>query len=362
LRETKPQNTGETTMGAIDADAHVIECEATFEHIDPAFRRYKPWITTQRTADVAILGNEGRAQKEFWVIDGRMQPMESNVGSNTSKESREMGNIAARLAHMDALEIDIQVLYPTVFLRPWTLDPICEVALCRAYNRWMASIWKAAPDRLKWVAMPPLMSMDKVEEELRFAKDNGAVGVFLRGLECDRQFSHPFFFRLYELGESLNLPMCIHSGNGSFTSYQVYGDTSGLGRGKMQVVAAFHSLLLGGIPAKFPKLRWGFIEASAEWIPFALNDLGIRLKRKGQRLAKTILQDNNMYVACLVTDSLDYILPFAGDGQLVVGTDYGHADNSAEIEAMRKLKGDGKIPAAVADKILTDNARALYGL
>ena len=69
-----------------------------------------------------------------------------------------------------------------------------------------------------------------------------------------------------------------------------------------------------------------------------------------------------MFVTCLVTDSLDYILSFAGEGQLVVGTDYGHADNSAEIEAIRKLKNDGTLPAGVADKILNDNAKALYGL
>lgn len=349
-------------MGAIDADAHVIECEATFDYLDPEFRRFKPWISAKKTDDVIIADNHGGRQKEFWVIDGRMQPMEGNVGSNTSKESREMSNIAARLEHMDELEIDVQVLYPTVFLRPWTLDPICEYAICKAYNRWLADIWKAAPTRLKWAAMVPLMSMDKVESELRFAKDHGAVAVFLRGLECEKQFSHPYFFRLYEIAQDLNLAIGIHSGNGSFNSYNVYGDTSGLGRGKLQVVAAFHSLLLGGIPAKFPKLRWGFVEASSEWIPFALNDLGIRLKRQGKRLPKTILKDNNMFVTCLVTDSLDYILSFAGEGQLVVGTDYGHADNSAEIEAIRKLKNDGTLPAGVADKILNDNAKALYGL
>ena len=349
-------------MGAIDADAHVIECQATFEHLDPEFRRFKPWITTKTTSDVVIPDNHGGNQKAFWVLDSRLQPMEGNVGTNTTKESREMANIAARLAHMDELDIDVQVLYPTVFLRPWTLDPVCEYAICKAYNRWLADIWAQAPKRLRWAAMVPLMSMDKVESELRFAKDHGACGVFLRGLECDKQFSHHYFFRLYEIAQELDLPICIHSGNGSFSSYGIYGDTSGLGRGKLQVAAAFHSLLLGDIPARFPKLRWGFVEASSEWIPFALNDLGIRLKRKGKRLSKTILQDNNMFVACLVTDSLDYILPFAGDGQLVVGTDYGHSDNSAEIEAMRKLKSDGKIPAAVADRILTDNSKALYGL
>jgi predicted TIM-barrel fold metal-dependent hydrolase len=69
-----------------------------------------------------------------------------------------------------------------------------------------------------------------------------------------------------------------------------------------------------------------------------------------------------MYVACQVTDDLEYVLKYAGEGQLVVGTDYGHADTSAEIEALRKLKDDGKVSPAVADRILDQNARALYGL
>ncbi|MCZ6610621.1 MAG: hypothetical protein O7A66_11525, partial [Alphaproteobacteria bacterium] len=109
-------------------------------------------------------------------------------------------------------------------------------------------------------------------------------------------------------------------------------------------------------------LRWGFIEVSAQWIPYVINDLGLRFKRKDRPMSDTILADNNFYVACQATDELDYILPYAGEDQLVVGTDYGHADTSSEIEALRMVKEDGKVSAAVADKILGANARALYGL
>jgi predicted TIM-barrel fold metal-dependent hydrolase len=56
------------------------------------------------------------------------------------------------------------------------------------------------------------------------------------------------------------------------------------------------------------------------------------------------------------------ILPYAGEDNLVIGTDYGHSDSSTEIEALRLLKQDGKVPARVIDKILGDNPRALYGL
>ena len=112
----------------------------------------------------------------------------------------------------------------------------------------------------------------------------------------------------------------------------------------------------------FRSLRWGFIEVSAQWVPYILNDAKLRLLRLGKRMSKTVLADNNIYVACQVTDDLDYILPLAGEGQLVVGTDYGHADTSTEIEALRRLKDEGKIPPAAVNRILDDNARALYGL
>ena len=79
-------------------------------------------------------------------------------------------------------------------------------------------------------------------------------------------------------------------------------------------------------------------------------------------MSDSIMADNNIYVACQVTDDLDWVMKYSGEDTLLVGTDYGHADTSAEIEALRKLRDDGKVSAAAADKILNDNARAFYGL
>ena len=36
-------------MGAIDADARVVECEKTFEYIDPEYHDYKPRVMMQKT-------------------------------------------------------------------------------------------------------------------------------------------------------------------------------------------------------------------------------------------------------------------------------------------------------------------------
>ena len=130
----------------------------------------------------------------------------------------------------------------------------------------------------------------------------------------------------------------------------------------LQVVVAFPTTIEKGMPAKFPKARWGFIEVRAQWIPYVRVDLEDRFRRKGLPWFDNPLKDNNMYVACEVTDDIDYVVKYAGPDALMVGTDYGHHDPSAEINAIQIIRDDDRLDPAVAAKILNDNARALYGL
>jgi predicted TIM-barrel fold metal-dependent hydrolase len=46
----------------------------------------------------------------------------------------------------------------------------------------------------------------------------------------------------------------------------------------------------------------------------------------------------------------------------MMGTDYGHADTSSEIEALQRLKDQPGVSEAIANKILGDNPRRLYAL
>ena len=226
----------------------------------------------------------------------------------------------------------------------------------------MADIVKKAPDRFRWVVVPPLLNMDKVAEELKFGKEHGACGVYLRGLEADRRLSDGYFFPLYDAASKLDLPVCVHSANGSIASHDFFLDEPGFCKFKLAVVGAFHSLVNDGIPERFPKLRIGIIEVSSQWIPYAIHDLARRHARRGKQLSATLLKDKRVYVTCQTDDDLDYILGYAGEDNLVIGTDYGHSDNASEIEALRKLKESGKTDARVIDKILNDNPRALYAL
>ncbi|HEY7063325.1 MAG TPA: amidohydrolase family protein [Chloroflexota bacterium] len=335
-------------MAVIDADAHVIETDHTWDYLEGADRKLRP-----RT-----LADEGGG---YWLIDGRVFARRRNVGADTSVATQELLDIPARLRHMDELEIDVQVLFPTLFLIPITKRPDVEAALCRSYNRWLADVWAEARGRLRWAAVLPLMAMDEALAELRWATAHGACAVFMRGNEGERALSDPYFFPLYEEASRLNVPLCVHAATASFTHLDLCGDDPWL-KFKVPVVGAFHTLVFNEIPRRFPGLRFGFIETSAAWVPWLVIYLRRRFEQRGQALGDDVLRASRLWVACETRDDLPYVLRYTGEDHVVIGTDYGHADTSAEIEALRRLRAAGAVSPAVIDKILDANPRALYGL
>jgi predicted TIM-barrel fold metal-dependent hydrolase len=339
-------------MLTIDADAHVIENESTWDFMLESERSFKPKI---------VGSNNPKDTFDYWLVDGRVIPR-NNIERKLPIAAREMSDLSVRIQHLSELGIDCQIIYPTFFITPVSRRPDIDLAVSRSYNRWMAEIVKKQPDRFRWVLVPPLQSLEHLSEELKFGKENGACGVYLRGLEVERILSDPYFYPLYEQASALDLPICVHSANGAFTTYDFFADDPGFSKFKLAVIGAFHSLVFHGIPQRFPTLRIGIIEVSAQWIPYAVHDLSRRFARRGRHFPENLLRANRIYVTCQTDDDLDYVLGYAGADNLVIGTDYGHADNAVEIEALRKLRGEGKLNGQVIDKILQDNPAALYGL
>ena len=128
-------------MGAIDADAHVIETVQTWSYLEEDERRFTPQLMTQ-TFGADLLSNEGIAVRDFWVIEGRAHGKDRNGyqhAAGISRDAKRRG--AAR--HMDELGIETQVLYPTLFLRPVVQEAERERA-CKSYNHWMGDLWRQA--------------------------------------------------------------------------------------------------------------------------------------------------------------------------------------------------------------------------
>jgi predicted TIM-barrel fold metal-dependent hydrolase len=99
-----------------------------------------------------------------------------------------------------------------------------------------------------------------------------------------------------------------------------------------------------------------------------LKDSRMRWQRMRQRLPEgqepgaDLFRADQMYVACQTDDDLPYVLSYAGDDNIMIGSDYGHADTASEIIALQKLRSSGEIEPSVIDKILCANPARFYGL
>ena len=352
-------------MPVIDADAHVVEAEATWEYMDPSEEKYRPQILTD---------NDG---VRYWVIDGKLRGRvrgeftargiseQAERRMVTDEAKRLMQDIPGRIAHMDELGIDVQILYPTIITRRFCDTPESEVALSRSYNRWLADIWEQGKGRLRWTCMLPLWTMDEALKQLHWSVEHGACGVTMRAVEDERLIVDPYFDPLYAEAECLNVPIAVHiaDSNVYLPDYYARDGVGGtFGAFRLPAAADCHMLITNEMVKRFPNLRWGIIEASSQWVPYVIHDLRRRLETRGRKLDDEPLKANNIWVTCQNDDDLPYVLSYAGDSQLVIGTDYGHQDQSSEIEAMRILRDEGEVDPVVIDKIMGENAVNLYGL
>ncbi|MGE5217101.1 MAG: amidohydrolase family protein [Chloroflexota bacterium] len=361
--------------GVLDADTHIAESEAMWSYIDKEMYPRRPVLA--RIPDDTWY----KERNAFWLIDGEIFPKPAGKASFSlitpsaqKKESgrgdihlgvREITDPPARLKDMDRIGVDVQVIYPTLFLVYLTDDAALEVALCRAYNRFVAAACSKAPARLKWVAIPPLRDIDASRQEMRWAKDQGAVGIFFRGMEGNLTLDNPYLAPIYTEAEKLDLTICIHTGSGSRHLMQLFDVERNhtFAHNRVLPVVAFRDLVANRIPEQFPKLRFGFIEAAASWVPYILHVLrrSVRSDLKTKN-PQDLFRDYRFWVACEADEELPHLIHYIGEEHIVIGSDYGHNDPSKEPEFVKNMRAREDVAPNVIEKILCDNPRRLYGL
>lgn len=357
----------------IDADAHVVECARTWEFMDPSERQHRPIpLETREEAGVRL---------QFWVIDGKVRGFRfpafsaeelakraEQVGRKFAdvQEARELGNVELRLAHMDRTGVDVQVLHNTMFIESATERAAVEVALCKSWNRWLADIWKQGSGRLRWSCMAPTLSMTDALDQIRWSQEHGACAVLMRPIEGHRLLADPYFYPLFDEAQKRDLAIAIHIANGNPWLTDLYNHpvriASTLHRFRIPTVAAFNDILLSEIHEQFPRLRFGFIEASSQWVPWVIHEAKNRFKTLGREWPDNVMREYGMYVTCENSDDIPYIVREAGEDCLVIGTDYGHTDISSDVDAIKSFRARSDIADPVKKKILSDNARSLYAI
>lgn len=361
--------------GVLDADTHIAESDHMWALFDKDMYPRRP-VRVQVPEDT-LYGDSNA----FWLIDGSIFPKPAGKGGfrlitpSTAKRqtarddltiaSREITDPAVRLRDMDDLGVQAQVIYPTLFLIYLTDDVALQVALCRAYNDWLAKVWSADEDRLRWVAVLPLGSIEASLAELRKVKDKGAAGVFFRGIEGSRTLDDPYFFPIYEEAEKLGLPICIHTGSGSpeLTNMFTLERNHTFVHSRALPMFAFRDLVHNAVPERFPKLRFGFLEASASWAPFIIHTLQRLMKSRWKFSdSRDLFEEYRLFITCEADEDIPYLADVMGEDKLIIGSDYGHNDPTNEPQLVQTLKARADLPEPLCDKILCKNPRAFYGI
>jgi predicted TIM-barrel fold metal-dependent hydrolase len=310
---------------------------------------------------VTTPGGVAPPAEEHWELGAPLQPG--------------MHDPAARIADMDLEGIDVAVLYPPGAGEEWALGDVeFAAALCRTLNDARAEFASFAPERFRLVAKLPMLEPKLAAEELeRCVAEHGMVGLVTATHIRDRNLDHSSFDVVWRTAERLDVAVCTHGGGQApgQTPFVIERFTSRLGihaiTHPVGAMHAVHSFTVGGILARFPKLRVGFMEAGVGWLPFWLERLDEHWEHMPEQ-APAIDRPPSSYFAgrCFVTTEpeekmVPYVFEHVSRDAVCYASDYCHWD-SAFPDSVKILEARGDLDEPTRQALFSENAAKLYRL
>jgi predicted TIM-barrel fold metal-dependent hydrolase len=133
-------------------------------------------------------------------------------------------------------------------------------------------------------------------------------------------------------------------------------------------MSAMAAVTAGGVLERFPNLRVAFLEGNCGWLPWWLHRLDDQWQKYGggEQVRLSALPSEYFRRQCFIGTDVDeellrVVIDEIGDDNIVVSTDYPHADGAFPHAIETFLALDG-VTAASKRKILWDNCRRLYQL
>jgi predicted TIM-barrel fold metal-dependent hydrolase len=363
----------------IDADSHVEEPLEAWSYLEPKYEARRPFPITGENRP--FLHN----MNSFWYIDGCVYPKVTGQGVTIyatpvtmaraklkpfSLESQTLSDPGARLRDMDAGGVDVQVIFPTVFLEPLSEDSRFETALMRSYNTWMAGVCKQKSDRLKWAGVLPMRCVSEAVEEVRRCKELGAVATAVYGTVGETLLSHEEFDPVWAEAERLHLPVCVHTGWCHAGLRRPFSDSYGahvLGF-TLPVLMGFYAFLGGGILDRFPRIKVAFLEAGVDWVPYLIERMDhyyhsetANNRPLPKHRATDYVRDCQVYFTCEAEEKLlPQVMEFVGEDRIMISADMPHGE--AREGSVEEIKERNDLSQAVKQRILGDNAASFYGI
>lgn len=277
----------------IDADAHKLENPLVIrDYIEPEYR-------DRVTLIVDRLGDQRMRIIDFNPATGkndleRLFPQPQGLGKGGFRNLHPETTLGAifndiRIQHMDEEGVDVQVIYGTWNLSFVSyLDRDLAVALCKAYNNYIADDCRGYDDRLKPIGVLPMQDVEEsVKEMRRCVEELGMIGIMVAPniavphpkapdafpeIRTCKTLSHPDFEPILQAAVDLDVAIGIHGGPGSYMVGGISDHTetfvlSHIFVQRNQQQLALARMVFDGAFEKFPTLRVGFLEGGCGWLP-----------------------------------------------------------------------------------------------
>ncbi len=372
----------------IDADTHVTETPDLWTSRAPARMRDRvPRIETDADGSQkwVVGGSSGLATPGLTATAG--------VGSfkNPPKTFEEMHpgayDAKARLKYMDQMGIWAMVMYPNVggfgaqqFLK--LNDPELMLTCVQIYNDWQTEWASADARRLLPITSIPFWDVAAAVKEVRRCAAMGHKGILFTG---EPQYfgqplmGDPHWNPLWEVAVELDLPISFHIGSGDMAEGLLKGRMATYGK-----MAAFtelavdiflrnglqlNELLMSGVLARYPRIKFVSVESGIGWIPFVLEAMDYQFRGNSvaeehpefDRLPSEYFARNVYACYWFEQTAPRRLLDKIGVDNVLFETDFPHPTSLYGDEVHARIKGGlSDCEESVRRKILWGNAQKLY--
>ena len=347
-------------------------------------QRLQPWeahrTVNEKTGHVTYTKGQRKYRRTLGTAKADETPAGYMAGFTGVKRDRQPSprgdnDPAERIKDLDYEGVDVNLTLPSGWFGTWTSgdDVPLEMAMYRAYHRWMEEYCGAYPQRLGGVILACARDVPAALEEIRrWGKSRWAWGLLVYA-PVGTPLDHPALEPVYAAAAEHDLAVTLHT----FTVMPPYapGGQDTWENLWLQRSAAhpwcgmrnMASLIGSGVMDRYPKLRIGTLEAGHGWLPFWMARIDEHaetikaalppLKQKPSEyvLGGRYFQSIEIPEGEKLTNS---VIDLLGEHVLMYASDYPHGEShfphSVEAVLAWKMTRERK------QKLLWDNAVKLY--
>ena len=373
----------------IDSDAHVNPLPSFWAQYLP--KRYQDRAPKLEETDAG----------DFVVFEGKLTPftrIASQAGTRP-EEQKAIGRLretrpgawdaGARLSDMDIDGVDAAAIFGGGPLG--AEDPELYLASFHAYNAWLGDFRAESPDRFLGMAYVPMFNVDAAIEELKWAAAQGLKGavippyapaagyaggalnasnlIMFAEPDTGRSYADPEFEPFWSTAVDLGIPVHVHLGAtrppavmnapDSRFRYQM--------RSKLVMAEVVTHFIMAGILPKHRDLKLVSVESGVGWFAFCAEYMDNTWRKHRFSANSPITVEPSTYMDQVYGTFLEDHAGvnnrnLKGARNIMWSSDYPHSETTWPHSREAIARSFKDVPEVEKEKLVSGNARRLYGL